>query len=313
MYAVKQNKKRMLLSLLIALFFHGMIFLTFQYLLPVIPDEIPEYTGPMLVTIERPWQPVKIEKEAVIIEKKSEAVQSPELEAQSVELIEKQDKIPGPETRVIQQQLPPVSTIEEKDVRIESDEAVVQDLSGGFIKQDRPQDVRADDAGILPPIPKRPYKEEEKDASIPFQPSSEITGTLTFDPDQLDGAIEKGQETLESAEEVKTAEKKKEIISPETPLIVWDDASSKRILTSSGSQPEIEIPYWVKREGLDLRVGISFAVTPEGHTTPVEIRISSGYSDVDTAILDAVRKMTFNPDPGSKIVTGTITYIISPK
>ena len=312
MYAVKQNKKRMLLSLLIALFFHGMIFLTFQYLLPVIPDKIPEYTGPLLVTIERPWQPVKIEKEAVIIEKKSEAVQSPELEAQSVELIEKQDKIPGPETQVIQQQLPPVSTTEEKDVQIESAEAVVRDLSSGFIKQDRPQDIPADDAGILPPIPKRSYKEEEKDASIPFQPSSEITGeTLAFDLDQLDRAIEKGRETPESAEEVKTAEENKEIISPETPLIVWDDASSKRILKFSGPQPEI--PYWVKREGLGLKVGISFAVTPEGHTTSVEIRISSGYSDVDTAILDAVRKIKFNPDPGSKIVTGTITYIIRPK
>jgi len=312
MYAVKQNKKRMVLSLLIALFFHGMIFLTFQYLLPVIPDKIPEYTGPLLVTIERPWQPVKIEKEAVIIEKKSEAVQFPELEAQSVELIEKQDKIPGPETQVIQQQLPPVSTTEEKDVQIESAEAVVQDLSSGFIKQDRPQDIPADDTGILPPIPKRSYKEEEKDASIPFQPSSEITGgTLAFDLDQLDRAIEKGQETPESAEEVKTTEGKKEIISPETPLIVWDDASSKRILTFSGPQPKI--PSWVKREGLGLKVGISFAVTPEGHTTSVEIRISSGYSDVDTAILDAVRKMKFNPDPGSKIVTGTITYIIRPK
>jgi TonB family protein len=164
---------------------------------------------------------------------------------------------------------------------------------------------------VLPRIPSRSYEEEESrnDNDLPFQPQSETQeDTLAFKMDRLDQAIdgvEKSGTVSEREQKIKKAPPSEELV------IVWDDASSERMLTHAGPDPKI--PLWVQKEGLTLKSAISFAVTPEGHTTSVQIRISSGYSDVDTALLNAVRKMKFNPEPSNKRVTGTITYIISPK
>jgi TonB family protein len=93
------------------------------------------------------------------------------------------------------------------------------------------------------------------------------------------------------------------------PTIIWDEASEGRVLLSPMVDPYI--PEWVKREGLDLKVEVDFSVTPDGHTTSLGVRLSSGYPDVDAAVLESVRKFRFNPIQDDRRARGRISYIIS--
>ncbi len=312
MYAIKQHRKRIVLSLFLALILHAGVFVAFQYLLPELSIEVPEYQGPLVVTLVPEVRPYIPEEKPAPVEKKPKPVY--EKTPESEEVVTEQRVIRRTEKTTVQRPAPPPRTAEREAV-VETEESYFDYSYSGVIRQERIEEAPApiEEEGIIPPITGRTYQEEEK-TSLPFEPSSEIESeSLAFDINRLDRAIEKSQETTVTSEERKIADAggKEDIPVSKAPLIEWDDASRTRTLTYVGPPPAI--PSWVKKEGLDLKVAVFFAVTPEGHTTSIKIRLSSGYSDVDTAVLDAVRKMKFNPDPKSRKVTGTITYIISPK
>jgi TonB family protein len=312
MYAIKQHRKRMILSLFLALTLHAGVFLAFQYLLPELSIEVPEYSGPLVVTLEPEVRPYIPEEKPAPVEKKPEPIYEKTPEPEKV--VTEQPVIQRTERTTVPRPAPPPSTAEREAV-IETQESYFDYSYSGIITQERTEEAPApiEEEGIIPPITGRTYQEEEK-TSLPFEPSSEIESeSLVVDIGHLDKAIEKSQETSVTPDEGKiaNAESKENIPASKAPLIEWDDATRTRTLTYAGPPPAI--PSWVKKEGLDLKVAVSFAVTSEGHTTSIKIRLSSGYSDVDTAVLDAVRKMKFNADPKSRKVTGTITYIISPK
>ncbi|MCK5093770.1 MAG: hypothetical protein KAR18_03525, partial [Spirochaetes bacterium] len=67
--AIKQNRKRMLVSLILALSLHGVTFVSIQYFLPLKAEEIPEYSGPIEVTISRAEKPLTLEDEGRRVEK----------------------------------------------------------------------------------------------------------------------------------------------------------------------------------------------------------------------------------------------------
>jgi TonB family protein len=60
----------------------------------------------------------------------------------------------------------------------------------------------------------------------------------------------------------------------------------------------------VQQEGLSPKVMVSFEVTPQGLTKSLKVETSSGYSDVDAAVLEVVRKLKFNPIKDDKVVRG---------
>jgi TonB family protein len=174
----------------------------------------------------------------------------------------------------------------------------------------------------LAPVQEKPGK------TLPFEPSAELEpDTLAFDMDQLDKAIEHGKDETEVTRKtepdlkpavdsgadsaLKTSGERRDAPSSKAPLIEWHEEGQKRTLIFAGPKPDI--PNWVKEEGLDLKIAVLFAVTPEGHTTSVSVGESSGYPDVDSAVLEVVRKMRFKPAKVSENVTGTIRYIISTK
>jgi len=307
MYTVQQNRKRMLISLVIAFLFHAAVFTGVQFILPEDIGKIEEYRGPLLVTIERerPPQPVDVIKRKPVI-KKEEVPNKPEVKKES----------PAPRKEVKRAQASSVPSVEEKGIVPHASGPAVHDRNVDLIEMEKfwesiPAPL-AEEEG-LPPITTREYEEEKKDEAVPFQSKSEIAReSLALDVGKLDAALE--DETAPFPNEGTAqgpASDTGKIEAAQAPLIVWDDTSQERALTHRGPSPDI--PVWVKNEGLELRTAISFAVTAEGHTTGVKVRVSSGYSDVDSAILDAVRKMKFSPLPGSGLVTGTITYIISPR
>jgi TonB family protein len=93
--------------------------------------------------------------------------------------------------------------------------------------------------------------------------------------------------------------------------IVFDDPTRGREPTYT---PLPVIPKWVSDAGLRLTLDISFALTPQGVLDKVKIEKSCGYSDVDWAVLVAVRRWKFKPAPaGAGSIQGTVGYLILPR
>jgi len=93
--------------------------------------------------------------------------------------------------------------------------------------------------------------------------------------------------------------------------IVFDDPTRGREPTYT---PLPAIPKWVSDAGLRLTLGISFELTPQGVLNKAKIEKSCGYSDVDWAVLVAVRRWKFKPAPaGAGNIQGTVGYLILPR
>jgi TonB family protein len=95
------------------------------------------------------------------------------------------------------------------------------------------------------------------------------------------------------------------------PGIQWEEGAQGRGLLSDPDEPDI--PTWVQRQGLYLTVTVVFDVTPAGRTTNLRVATSSGYPEVDAAVLDTVRSFQFNPTSKQSVDTGRIRYIIDTK
>ncbi len=85
-----------------------------------------------------------------------------------------------------------------------------------------------------------------------------------------------------------------------------DSASARRLISSAPPK----IPLWVSKEGLTLNVLIAFTLTPDGVLNDVNIEASSGYNDVDAAVMEAIRLWRFSADPKARPVHGLIPYLI---
>ena len=92
--------------------------------------------------------------------------------------------------------------------------------------------------------------------------------------------------------------------------IQWDDPSQGREATS---RPLPDLPAWVSKQGLSLRVTVSFVLTPQGFLDEVKTVDSSGYSDVDAAVLEALRLWRFKPVASTRSVRGSVSYRIEPR
>jgi TonB family protein len=93
------------------------------------------------------------------------------------------------------------------------------------------------------------------------------------------------------------------------PVITWEDNQNRSPLNT----PEPEIPSWVAEEGLRLVVEVSFLLTPDGFLTSLRITTSSGYTEIDSRVLEALRKWKFPSVEGTMNVKGRITYVIGIK
>ena len=93
-------------------------------------------------------------------------------------------------------------------------------------------------------------------------------------------------------------------------VILWDDPSQGREPTYT---PRPQIPAWVSEQGLRLQVVISFELTPQGVLRNVKVDQGSGYSDVDAAVLEALRRWKFRPVSSTRTVTGRVPYAIIPR
>ena len=91
--------------------------------------------------------------------------------------------------------------------------------------------------------------------------------------------------------------------------ILWDDPAQGREPTYT---PRPRLPEWVSKQGQRLTVEVSFLLTPQGVLQNVKVDKGSGYSEVDAAVLDALRLWKFKPVNSAILVRGRVPYLILP-
>ncbi len=91
--------------------------------------------------------------------------------------------------------------------------------------------------------------------------------------------------------------------------VIWSGADSGkgRVLVFSASP---KLPAWVSHQGLTLSVTVSFILLSDGLIGGAALQQSSGYADVDAAVIDAIRRWRFTPAEGASPARGLIPYVI---
>jgi TonB family protein len=324
--AEKQYRKRFALATALALLFHAAVFLAVQYLLPLRIETLPEYGGPITVTIGEneaaaaPAAPAEVDAGVPNPPARSETrpPEAPRAEAGSPSVTAAAAKPPRPvvESREVPKTFEPV--LSERPLKI------------------KPLPDK-------PPLVKLPPMEESADNPLPFEPKTTVAESpssinitknneapaktkLVASADSSPSAKVKGgskgssQSESESGKSA-TGEKQRGQgeasstdgagASPAGSPLTWEIDGPQREIFKAATLPKI--PNWVYEAAIDLTVIVTFEVTPEGQTTGILTAKSSGYADVDAAVLDEVRKMVFYPAPGAGISRGTVNYIIDTK
>jgi TonB family protein len=325
-----QNRRRMLISITLALVLHAAAFLVVQYGIRADQEEPEEIIGPILVTLYEPGQVPELTEVAEKDRGGSQEALQEKAPAEQERRSRSSDKEREETTREHTRSTPretghpevskrePTPLIRRRDAGSEIEEDLYQ--RGGILEQwekEAPQEVGRQSEfteSDQPYVIDREYEaEEDVRETGPVFPSQNAEGEqeLALNMDKLDRTLEESRAGSSGGMiETETAGGKPVPgRAAGSPNIVWDDASRGRVLLSSGGIPEI--PEWVKREGLDLKVEIAFTVTPDGHTTSLGVRLSSGYPDVDAAVLESVRKLRFNPIQDDRNALGRISYLIS--
>ncbi len=327
----------MLISILLAFVLHGLVFVAVHYGISADEEEPEVQIGPLIVTLYE-HEP----SQAQTLQSAQEQEQGAESETVAAEESKRRDrrlKDSKTEARDEREQFAsepapttppetghpeisrekPTPRLERQDPGYKPSEDLLQ--RGGELEQSelealeeygRVEDwVETDESFV---IDKEWEQEEDVRKTGPVLPARpDEDEELAFNMESLDRAIEEGGEggAGGSISDEEKGGRQKATRDTGVPKITWEDASQGRTLLSSGGLPKI--PEWVKREGLDLNVEISFSVTPEGHTTSLVVNRSSGYPDVDAAVLETVRKLRFNPIRGERYARGKISYLISTK
>ncbi len=290
------ERRRFLISLGLAVALHVLILLVLQLVVKLESHRVPEYSGPLFVRIEavpvlvetvlEPARPVRVEP-------------LPSAEAEPAPSAAPEPALPG------------VAPAEDRAITPERSEP-------GFTP---PEDETAVPAGEprIPPLDAQEEFPPGPPGPEPAAPEAEEPEEPLLIPlDKLDRALEQSGENGAGRERpgpaaptegsVEGTEAAEEAESGDF-LIKWDDPAEGREATGT---PLPSIPEWVSRQGQHLRVEVSFILTPQGILSGLITEKSSGYSDVDSAVLGALRRWKFKPVNSTRNVRGMVTFIISP-
>lgn len=313
-------RERLIVSVFLAILFHFVLLLVLQLALKLERSRMPEYSGPLYVTLgETP-------DVAPVIEKAEEPRQLPRMEQEQPRVEQRSAEQP-------QQTGQPAGTPRVWSVPTPetTPEPVTRPRTGlRFLDQEQPpsSDERylppAEQAYQSPPAPmetaRQPVPAEVSPAprESTVRPQEEPDQPPVLDLRSLDSSLSEGGTGSSSGTreggpasqpaagaESTTAQEGREGI-----VILWDDPSQGREPTYT---PRPRIPAWVSEQGLRLQVTVSFVLTPQGVLRDVEVERGSGYADVDAAVLEALRRWKFRPVSSTRTVTGRVPYRIEPR
>jgi len=326
------NRKRLMISIVLALGIHGIIFFVLNYFLP--PQLGPEdvYTGPVIVTIDLPKPPpAKIEKRTERIEspvkERIPPQQPPKPEKQEKEIVKQQKgppavseekEIPKEISRMVPVQpsrpSPPASRIVEEKTRVEEESEISEEQFAPWFEEQSKRTLEVPKKISPEELAKRHLADIEKGktAGEVFKPEVVLEEEKPLvDIEKFESAYGESGSPEGAESEGGKLPGKGEVSGAfvgKYSEISWENPTSGRKLLSE--IPEPDIPEWVKKRGFDLKVVIRFSVSPKGTVSSTEVKVSSGYSDVDASVVDAVRKLRFTPvkEPGEE--WGEIEFLI---
>jgi TonB family protein len=327
----RQSRRRMFISILVALLLHGLVFVGIQYGISADEEEPEEQFGPIMVTLNEP-APVESRQSAREQGAMSQRDKSDTPRGSEKRQREKRAETASERQRVAAEPTPksppetgrpeitrkePTPRLERQDTGSRPSEQLEQ--YGGDIQESELEAleeygnvedyVETDETTVIkdeefqeedvrktgPPLPTRPDEDEQ----------------LAFNMESLDQAIEEGGPvgTRSPVTDGVAGGSEGSTRTTGAPNITWERGSEGRKLLSGGDTPKI--PKWVQEQGLDLRVEVSFSVNPDGLTTSLQVNRSSGYPEVDASVLESVRNLRFNPISDDRYARGKIVYIIS--
>lgn len=307
-----RERERITVSFLIALSIHLLLFLVLQLVVRFEESRIRDYSGPLFVQIESEVVPT-------IRSKPSEEKQREKVPEQSP--AESREQPAGAETGL---------EIVEPEKSVDSylyDSPLPEWSAVAPPSEVTPQSVYPEET--IPSLPRPPEDSEEAVAPAPPStppppgvkplPSDEYSSMLPLE--QIDRLLAEQQGDGDSSEPVpetpagKTrpddGESARQPTDPDQSgfVIEWEDPTAGR---EAVSMVLPEIPQWVSEKGLRLKVVVTFVLTPQGILSSVHLEETSGYSDVDTAVLVAVRKWKFKAVNSNRQVRGRLPYKIIP-
>jgi TonB family protein len=319
-------RERLVISVLLAILVHFVLLLVLQLALQIERSRVPEYSGPLYVTladapleqpvVEQAREPRRAQPEPAAPRSEQAAGEqrqpTPEPGAppasaphlRPAPLPETGQPQTGEQPRTGLRMLPPETTPR-------SDERYLPTEQEAY--QAPPAQRRSDETPVpsqAVPAPRetevRPEKEPEQppvldlgrlDSNLSGQGGGEATdtGTRTGGEAGRPGAAGGTAAAQEGREGV---------------VIHWDNPAEGR---EAIDMPKPVLPKWVSEQGERLQVVVSFELTPEGVLRDVKVEHSSGYSKVDAAVLDALRRWRFRPVSSNTMVNGEVTYTIIPR
>ncbi len=290
---------RFLISLGLALVIHLLLFLILQLIVKLEESRIPEYSGPLFVQIEEvPVITQSVKREPPVIgeeEKPPIGVKEDVVQRPLQEYVPEEPSEPAPGVQAVRDKEIPYREELFQRPSIEEVFRRTQPLS-----ETTPLAERQPDETSLP-FPSYEGPEE------PLEEAGAPEEEAMLDLGRLDSAIARRNG---SAESIKEDEAAPAVEAGEGIVIQWDDPAEGR---EPISMPRPDIPEWVKRKGLLLTVTVSFILAPQGILSGVTVEESSGYTDVDEAVLNAVRRWKFMPVVSTRNVRGRVPYVISPR
>ena len=268
-------RERLVVSVFLAILTHFILLLVLQLVVKFEKSRIPEYSGPLYVTLgETP-------DVAPVIEKAQEPKQLPRMEREQPRVEQQPTEQARPEQGSESAGLPRIRSVPTTETTQETTERPRTGLR--FL--DDPEETPSSDERYLPPeqeayqsppaqaetsrepvsaqeVPAprqsvRPQEESDQPSVLELRRlDSDLTETDTSTG--TESSSREGGPTSQPATGVEStaAQEGREGIE-----ILWDDPSQGREPTST---PRPQIPAWVSRQGLRLKVVVSFVLTPQG-------------------------------------------------
>ena len=342
----KKDYERVFFSISIAVIIHLFIFFVLPLMVNFHTRELPRYSGPIYVTLgEIPS--VSLEKQAenkeVSQPLKSSVVKAAEPAVKTVEKTAGKSSEKSPAKSSALGSLGSlgregqISGLSKNSAQVnESETGVLQRASWKELPSGKTAETAASSAekgssalleertANIPFVPPVPAKETESKTKEQYgtkqaetsekQANTQVLGEKVYS--SLDKLLKGSSGSQSSAGSVQTgssnAESSEAEISPSGSgvPIQWEEPSAAR---KALYMPKPTIPKWVSREGVKLLIVISFKLLPEGIISEINVEKSSGYSDVDAVVTEALRRWRFQAVRGNRVVSGRITYIIKPE
>jgi TonB family protein len=323
------NRQRLLLSITLAVLLHAAVFLALELFLKLQHERLPEYSGPMFVQLEElPVVQQAREARALPAQPRAAGAQPQEAPAAATAGVQVQ---PAPAQGAAR--LPPGAAASRAagaagetplkpkgpQFRLEggsAQEAEAQPAPSGQGFQVPSEEPTLPPAGLKSagaPLRAEAVSPAGQAGEAPALPLESVDRALA----QAGGAkaggggpARPGAATGPAAGSPARPGAGTGQTAQEGVSILWENPALGREPTF---MPRPVIPKWVSEAGLRLTVEFDFVLTPQGVLSGVRLRKSSGYSDVDSSVWEALMRWKFKPVASRAEVKGRVGYLILPR